>query len=595
MKEKTQKIIFSAASLILSFIIPIEIVNIILLLLSSLTLLEETIKNAIPLIKRREWSLPPILLVVLAIILVYLREYRLLLIFLLFYHIKEYLFLLLLDKNRKKILETLQFEEKMVSLKTVTGLVKAKWRDIKVGDVIYLNVGEVCYTEGILLSKSLIYETPYGHQKKSIVEGELIPSGAFLSETAMVKVVSPYRESKLYQMIHQLEEVKKTETVTSGKELETKYHRLLWMFGFLIVLASIFLFKQNGRTILLMLTSFLALLSITSIPSLLEATYFMSLVKLLKKDIYCLKDNILEKINQIETVVFSKTGLFTSGELTLTKVIPVYQTKEEVVRYATLTETGSLHPIAKALRRVYQEEVLPEQIYLAEDIKGKGRHANIEGKDIYLGNYLLFEELGINVPKIDFPGTTVLLAIDGDYVATFVFSYEVKDNTYLTSSLLREEGIKKVSLISSGETEQIKKIGSYLSMNESFASLTLEDKIEVLKMYQKEANTMLVDWGNMNSELTHYVALSLLCEPREIPPKVDVILLDNNLENVVYLKKEANIFEKIQKGILSSYFALKTLVFILVACHAITLDILIFLFLLYDFGLILSLMNRLKD
>lgn len=139
MKEKTQKIIFSGASLILSFIIPFEIVNIILLLLSSLTLLEETIKNAIPLIKRREWSLPPILLVALAVILVYLKEYRLLLIFLLFYHIKEYLFLLLLDKNRKKILETLQFEDHIISLKTVTGLVKAKWRDIKVGDIIYLN------------------------------------------------------------------------------------------------------------------------------------------------------------------------------------------------------------------------------------------------------------------------------------------------------------------------------------------------------------------------------------------------------------------------------------------------------------------------
>ena len=247
--------------------------------------------------------------------------------------------------------------------------------------------------------------------------------------------------------------------------------------------------------------------------------------------------------------------------------------------------------MAKAILNQYKEEISVEKIYQVEDIKGMGRKANIEGKEVYIGNNLLFDEAKITYPKVSFTSPSCMLAIDHTYVASIVFEDSIKEDSYLLASLLREEGIKKVVLLSSSLTENIKKIGNYLSMNESYASLSLEDKEEVLKMYNKEEKTMYIDAFKMEEKLKNNTDLSVLCTPFS-NDRADIILTNPNIKQLVFLKKQSISLEKQFQIVLIGYLFLKLLLLILLFTNVLTMQYSMLLLLLFNLVAILFLFKN---
>lgn len=571
MNTKLQKIIFSSFALVLSFIFKIEIVKNLLQILSCFVLLEDNIRGMINSIQKKKLFNIHMLLILMSISYFVLDQTIILLEFLIFYELNDYLLDILLDKKEKKTLSLFHKEKETVLLKTVSGYVNVFWENVKEGDILYIKDNGIVLTESILLSDKATYHSMFDKEDLFLQKGDMVPSGSVIEEDVFVKVTNTYQTSYYRQMITRLENIDENETLIFSDTIETKYNKFLFVISLFISFVSILYFKKDITKVVFTLFGALSLLVDSGFIRLVHSTYFNDLMSILKQSICFTKKNILEEISKIKIALFSKTGVLTNGNLILSKIIPVYQTKEEVLKIAAYIEYNSNHPMAKAILNQYKDEIITEKIYQVEDIKGMGRKANIEGKEVYIGNNLLFDEANITYPKVSFSSLSCMLAIDHTYVASFVFEDYLKEDSYLLASLLREEGMKKVVLLSSSETENIKKIGSYLSMNESYASLTLEDKEEVLKMYKKEEKTMYIDAFKMEERLKNNTDISVLCTPLN-NNKADVILINSNLKQLIFLKKQANFLDKQFQVLVIGYLLMKLLLFILLFTNVLTMQ-----------------------
>src|SRR5699024_5738190 len=100
---------------------------------------------------------------------------------------------------------------------------------------------------------------------------------------------------------------------------------------------------------------------------------------------------------KINAIAFDKTGTLTRGEPQLTHVIPYgSHSKEELLKVAVSVEDLSEHPLARAIVRDGKKQLkntaIPEAANL-KSITARGVSAEVYGKNIYIGNRRLMEEV----------------------------------------------------------------------------------------------------------------------------------------------------------------------------------------------------------
>jgi Cu+-exporting ATPase len=112
----------------------------------------------------------------------------------------------------------------------------------------------------------------------------------------------------------------------------------------------------------------------------------------------------LEAARSLDTVVLDKTGTITRGRPVLTDVIPVGGFDEdELLRLAAAAERGSEHPVGEAIVRAADERGLKGGVRAAHfnAVAGHGVEAEIEGRQVLIGNPKLLRERGVALPSSD--------------------------------------------------------------------------------------------------------------------------------------------------------------------------------------------------
>ncbi|MDO5068545.1 MAG: heavy metal translocating P-type ATPase [Propionibacteriaceae bacterium] len=154
----------------------------------------------------------------------------------------------------------------------------------------------------------------------------------------------------------------------------------------------------------------------------------------------------LEKARAVQTIVFDKTGTLTTGAMTVLAVEPgPGASREELLRLAGAVESGSEHPIARAVVAAAGDD-LPEAAGF-EALPGRGVAAEVAGRRVHAGSRRLLTDLGVAAPKRSGPlGSEVLVVSDGAFVGRIVVGDSLKPGAREAVTRLRDLGLEPVLL-----------------------------------------------------------------------------------------------------------------------------------------------------
>ncbi len=104
----------------------------------------------------------------------------------------------------------------------------------------------------------------------------------------------------------------------------------------------------------------------------------------------------LEISEKLTTMVFDKTGTLTRGTPEVTDIIGIELSEKDLLRLAASVEKNSQHPLAEAIVRKAEEKgIAREETKYFDTIEGKGVRAEVDGKEILIGNRTFIEENSI--------------------------------------------------------------------------------------------------------------------------------------------------------------------------------------------------------
>ena len=222
------------------------------------------------------------------------------------------------------------------------------------------------------------------------------------------------------------------------------------------------------------------------------------------------KDRLaLERMRNVDAVLFDKTGTLTKGAHTVTGVAasPGYH-EDEVLRVAGAVEADSEHPLARAIVAVAHQRGLHASARDFRSLTGRGVQATVDGVTYAVGGPSLLRELGTAVPADvnragdDWSrrGAAVLhlirLGAKPEVLGAFALEDEVRPEARQAIAQLREQGIKKIVMITGDARPVAEAVAADLGLDEVFAEVLPADKDRaVAELQQRGLRVAMVGDG----------------------------------------------------------------------------------------------------
>ncbi len=196
---------------------------------------------------------------------------------------------------------------------------------------------------------------------------------------------------------------------------------------------------------------------------------------------------VLETLRSINAVALDKTGTLTEGKPKVTDILAFGHSEADVLTFAAALETGSSHPLAKAiLDRAEDDKVAIPAVSDAKALGGKGVTATVDGNAVFLGSpqaagdrIALSAEQTAAIIALNDEGKTVSVLIIGDTLAgAIAMRDEPRADAKSGLKALTDAGIKIVMLTGDNKRTATA-IGKQLGI-EVRAELMPEDKQRIV-------------------------------------------------------------------------------------------------------------------
>ncbi|HZL23848.1 MAG TPA: heavy metal translocating P-type ATPase [Nitrososphaeraceae archaeon] len=387
---------------------------------------------------------------------------------------------------------------------------------IEEGDLMVIRPGERVPTDGLVIEGNSFVD-------EAALTGESIPVdktkgdeviGATINKNGLLKVKATKvgQDTVLSQIITLVEEAK-----TGKAKLERMVDQVAKYFVPTIIMIAIGVFLgwyfigDAGLTY-----SILAFVSVMIIacPCALgiatPAALMMGAGKGAENGILYKGGEHIEIANKVNTIVFDKTGTLTVGKPSVTDAVPLRENmgEQELIRLAAIAESGSEHPLAKAIINKAKENGNPiTHPDSFEAISGHGLKATYSNHTIMIGNRRMTEDNQIAViesvdtklSEFEKEGKTALLvAIDNTLSGIIAISDTIKENAKDVVQALKAKGIEVIML--TGDNERTANaVASKLGINRVIAEVLPQQKEEVVaKLKTKEDKVVAMVGDGIN-------------------------------------------------------------------------------------------------
>jgi Cu2+-exporting ATPase len=193
--------------------------------------------------------------------------------------------------------------------------------------------------------------------------------------------------------------------------------------------------------------------------------------RLAKRGIIVKNGEGLERLKEVKTFIFDKTGTITKGKIKVSKY-------EGEIELACALEKLSNHPIAKAIASL---KGVNAEIKEFTEFQGKGVYGVVNGKVVIVGNkdFVMSNCTG-NSKDAD-----VLVCIDGEVRGYIWLEDEIREEAFEVVKWLKERGYNVI--IATGDSSSFaEKVGEALGVK-VYNGLSPEEKVELVKKFEKVA------------------------------------------------------------------------------------------------------------
>jgi Cu+-exporting ATPase len=199
----------------------------------------------------------------------------------------------------------------------------------------------------------------------------------------------------------------------------------------------------------------------------------------------------LEIAHSVTIVAFDKTGTLTEGKPELTKIISNSISDEELIRISGALQSGSEHPLAKAIIEKSKEiGLIIEASSEVKALAGRGLEGNVHGVKYIIGTRRLMQEKELDLSyfsaealELEKTGYTVSYLANEDnkkIIGLMAFTDKIKDSAKETIKKLNALNIKTV-MITGDNAGAAKKVAESLGIFEVKAEVLPQDKSKVIE------------------------------------------------------------------------------------------------------------------
>jgi Cd2+/Zn2+-exporting ATPase len=374
-----------------------------------------------------------------------------------------------------------------------------KAEGVNIGNIIQLKSGEKLGLDGELISETASFNTAAltGESKPDTkAKGETVLAGMInLNTVAQVKVTTAYTDSKLSKILELVQNAtaQKAPTELFIRKFAKIYTPIVVFLAIAIcIVPMLFVHDYVFRDWLYRSLVFLVISCPCALVISIPLGYFGGIGAASKNGILFKGSNFLDIIANIQNVVMDKTGTMTEGVFKVQEVVikPEFN-KDEILQMINVLESQSTHPVATAIQQHVGNINTEIKLNAVEEIAGHGLKAEVNGKELLVGNFKLMDKFSI---KYDIDPNTIVytliaIAYDKKFAGYLTIADSIKEDAQEAVNKLHSMNVK-TTMLSGDKTNVVKFVADKLGIDNAFGDLLPEDKVNKVKEIKDRNETV---------------------------------------------------------------------------------------------------------
>ncbi len=496
----------------------------------------------------------------------------------LFYQIGELFQSYAVNKSRKSIASLMDIRPDFANVYRNGKIEKVNPNEVKIGETIIVKPGEKIPLDGVIEEGTTTLDTKAltgeSIPKEVTLKDEVLSGCINLNSVIKIKVEKEFEKSTVSQILDLVENAssKKSKSENFITKFAKYYTPIVVIIALILAIVPPLIIGGDFLSWIYRALSFLVVSCPCALVISIPLSFFGGIGGASKMGVLIKGSNYLEALSNVEIAVFDKTGTLTKGVFEVQEINPKGVSKEELLKIAAYAENYSNHPISKSLKQAYNEKIDENKIKKFEEISGQGIKAQIDGKNVLVGNEKLMQEKQIEYEKLSKIGTICYIAIEGKYAGNIVISDKIKEDAKKTIEELKKNNIKQTVMLTGDKKSVGESVAKQIGIDKVYAELLPQDKVkkveELLKTKSPKGKLAFVGDGINDAPVLAMsdigIAMGGLGQDSAIEASDIVIMTDEPLKIVKTIKLSKKTMRIVKENIIFA-ISIKVLVLILTA------------------------------
>ena len=496
----------------------------------------------------------------------------------LFYQIGELFQSYAVDKSRKSIASLMDIRPDFANVYRNGKIEKVNPNEVKIGETIIVKPGEKIPLDGVIEEGTTTLDTKAltgeSIPKEVTLKDEVLSGCINLNSVIKIKVEKEFEKSTVSQILDLVENAssKKSKSENFITKFAKYYTPIVVIIALILAIVPPLIIGGDFLSWIYRALSFLVVSCPCALVISIPLSFFGGIGGASKMGVLIKGSNYIEALSNVEIAVFDKTGTLTKGVFEVQEINPKGVSKEELLKIAAYAENYSNHPISKSLKQAYNEKIDENKIKKFEEISGQGIKAQIDGKNVLVGNEKLMQEKQIEYEKLSKIGTICYIAIEGKYAGNIVISDKIKEDAKKTIEELKKNNIKQTVMLTGDKKSVGESVAKQIGIDKVYTELLPQDKVkkveELLKTKSPKGKLAFVGDGINDAPVLAMsdigIAMGGLGQDSAIEASDIVIMTDEPLKIVKTIKLSKKTMRIVKENIIFA-ISIKVLVLILTA------------------------------